>query len=61
MSAEVAMLTCRFPEHLHPVSQTILDHYLNGVLTASEFQRFFSLPNSDYIDLAACLVKLIAA
>ena len=60
MSADAAMAACRFPEHLHPISQIILDHYLSGVLSAPEFLRFFSLPNSDYIDLAACLVKMIA-
>ena len=61
MQPDAAMLACRFPDRLHPVSQNILDHYLSGVLSTPEFLRFFSLPNSDYIPLARCLVDLILA
>ncbi len=58
---ELVMLACSFPERLHPVSQSILDYYLAGVLTTPEFLRYFSLPNSDYIPLARCLVDLLPA
>ncbi len=59
MAPEMAMALCQFPQRLHPVSQSVLDHYLSGALTTPEFMRFFSLPNSDYIALARCLVDLL--
>lgn len=61
MQPELAMMICRFPDRLHPVSQNIVDYYLTGVLTTPEFLRFFSLPNSDYIPLARCLVDILLA
>lgn len=60
MYPEVAEWLCGFPAHLHPVSQMFLDYYLAGQMSTAEFLRFFSLPNSDYIPLAACLVKLLS-
>lgn len=59
-SGPVAALTCDFPERLHPVSRLFLDAFLEGRMSASDFQRFFSLPNSDYIPLAECLVRLFS-
>lgn len=50
---------CEFPERLHPVSKMFLEAFLEGRMSSVEFQRFFSLPNSDYIVLAECLVKLL--
>lgn len=60
MPPEIAQTLCGFPDRLHPVSQLFLDHYLAGRMAAHEFLRYFSLPNSDYIPLAACLVKLLS-
>lgn len=53
-------LACEFPERLHPVSRVFLDAFLDGRMTAAQFKRFFSLPNSDYIPLAECLVRLFS-
>ena len=55
----VAQQLCGFPDRLHPVSETILHGFLGGLLSQPDFLRFFSLPNSDYIALAACLVKIM--
>ena len=49
---------CSFPERLHPVSRLFLEAYLEGRMPTTQFQRFFSLPNSDYIPLAECLVQV---
>ncbi len=59
-SISVVTLGCEFPERLHPVSRLFLDAFLEGRMSAAEFQRFFSLPNSDYIPLAECLVRLFS-
>jgi len=59
MTPELAMLACRFPERLHPVSRLFLDHFLAGEMTTGQFLRFFSLPDSDYIPLARCFVTLL--
>lgn len=56
----IAHLVCDFPARLHPASRIFLDAFLDGRMTAAEFQRFFSLPNSDYIPLAECLVRLLS-
>ncbi len=50
---------CKLPPKLHPVSELFLDRYLDGAMTTAEFLRFFSLPNSDYIRLAKCIVDWI--
>ena len=55
----VAMVVCGFPDVLHPVSQDLLDGYLGGQLSAPQFLRAFSLPNSDYVPLGQCLVTLL--
>jgi hypothetical protein len=47
---------CGFPERLHPVSAMFLRYFIDGEMAANEFLRFFSLPNSDYIDLGQCIV-----
>jgi len=51
---------CDFPERLHPVSRGFLEAFLEGRMSRDNFQRFFSLPNSDYISLAECVAELIA-
>ena len=55
------MLGCEFPVRLHPVSGDLLDAWFANLITTHEFQRMFSLPNSDYIELAECLVRLFAS
>ncbi len=60
MNPEVALLVCKFPDPLHPVSQMFLSAFLEGRMTTQEFLRFFSLPNSDYIPLAQCFVTMLA-
>jgi len=59
MSPTQAQYLCDFPDRIHPVSRLILDYYIDGVISTGEFLRFFSLPNSDYISLAACYVSMI--
>ena len=46
---------CTLPETLHGASRTVLLHYVEGTLPNAEFRRLFSLPNSEYLALGACL------
>ena len=46
---------CVLPEKLHGASRTVLLHYVEGTLPTPEFRRLFSLPNSEYLELGACL------
>ena len=50
---------CDLPVKMHPVSREFLQYFLEGKLTPAEFLRVFSLPNSDYLPLAECLVRLL--
>jgi hypothetical protein len=50
---------CDFPLRLHPVSELIMNYYNEGRISTAEFLRYFSLPNSDYIELAACYVSMV--
>ena len=59
MTPELAQVICRFPERLHPVSQMFFDHFIQGFMTTAAFMRFFSLPNSDYIELGHCFVQVM--
>ena len=59
MDPAVAQLACHFPERLHPVSQLFFDQFVQGFMTTAEFLRFFSLPNSDYIQLGHCFVQMM--
>jgi hypothetical protein len=52
---------CTVPERLHPASEHFLWLYLRGDMSEQHFQRLFSLPNSDYIPLAECLIALVRA
>ena len=57
MPAHLAMYeVCHMMGPLHPVSQLFLDAFTRGDMTPELFQRFFSLPNSDYIGLAECIL-----
>ena len=54
-----AQYYCDFPLRLHPVSELFMNYYNEGRITTAEFLRYFSLPNSDYIDLAFCYISMI--
>ena len=60
MESEIVRAACEFPQRIHPVSEMILASYLAGDLTTAQFLRFFSLPNSDYIELSACFVQVMS-
>ena len=60
-SQQLAQTACGFPDRLHPVSQLFLDNYVSGTMSTENFVRFFSLPNSDYLELAYCFVSLFGA
>ncbi|MGI9333759.1 MAG: hypothetical protein ACR2RL_11475, partial [Gammaproteobacteria bacterium] len=57
---DLARASCEFPERLHPVSDMLLTHFVDGNLSVAAFLRFFSLPNSDYIELARCIVTALS-
>ena len=59
MTPELAQAICHFPERLHPVSQQFFDQFILGFLTTADFMRFFSLPNSDYIELGHCFMQVM--
>jgi hypothetical protein len=59
MTPELAQLICHFPERLHPVSQQFFDRFVQGFMTTADFMRFFSLPNSDYIQLGYCFMQVM--
>lgn len=44
------------PKRLHPVSRRILEAWLAGLIPTPVFQRFFHLPNSDYLPVGECLI-----
>ena len=53
-----ALLVC-LPERLHPVSRMFLELYIQGRITTHDFLWAFHLPNSDYLPVAACIVKIL--
>lgn len=57
MTAEV--LTC-LPARLHPISRLILDAFLDGRITRQDFLWGFHLPNSDYLEVAQCILRALA-
>jgi hypothetical protein len=59
MTPELAQAICHFPDRLHPVSQLFFDRFVQGYMTTADFMRFFSLPNSDYIELGHCFVQVM--
>jgi hypothetical protein len=48
------------PARLHPVSRMILDGFLDGRLTRADFLWGFHLPNSDYLEVAQCVLRALA-
>lgn len=48
------------PERLHPISRQFLDAWLDGEMTTASFLRWFHMPNSDYLDVAQCLLATMA-
>jgi hypothetical protein len=59
MTPELAQVICHFPARLHPVSQQFFDQFIQGFMTTADFMRFFSLPNSDYIELGHCFMQVM--
>ena len=57
MTPELAQVICQFPDRLHPVSQQFFYRFIQGFMTTADFLRFFSLPNSDYIQLGHCFMR----
>jgi hypothetical protein len=53
------ILVC-LPEPLHPVSRMFLEHWLAGDLATAEFLRWFHMPNSAYLSVAECVLKVVA-
>ena len=56
---EIAQYVCGFPNRLHPVSELFMNYFNDGRMSIADFLRYFSLPNSDYIELAACYVYMV--
>ncbi len=48
------------PTRLHPVSRMFLDAFLAGRITKQDFLWAFHLPNSDYLPVAECIVRILA-
>lgn len=60
MPVHLAMYeVCHMMQPLHPASQLYLDAFTLGEMSRELFQRFFSLPNSDYIGLAECILHIL--
>jgi len=53
------ILAC-LPARLHPVSRMILDGFLDGRLTRADFLWGFHMPNSDYLEVAQCVLRVLA-
>lgn len=48
------------PARLHPVSRMFLEALLAGRMSKYDFRWAFHLPNSDYIPVAECILKVLA-
>ncbi len=59
MDYTIAQYYCDFPLRLHPVSELIMNYFNEGRMSVAEFLRYFSLPNSDYIEIAACYINMV--
>lgn len=55
----VEVLAC-LPTRLHPVSRLFLDAFLDGRITREHFLWGFHLPNSDYLDVAQCVLRALS-
>ena len=49
------------PGQLHPVSEVFLKAWLAGEISTANFRRFFHLPDSDYLDVAQCILTVTGA
>lgn len=58
MPAEIAIC---LPDSLHPVSRMFLDSWLAGDMSTSSFLRWFHMPNSDYLEVAECLLTVVSS
>lgn len=47
------------PERLHPVSMQFLEAWLNGEMSTAQFLRWFHMPNSDYLEVAQCILAAV--
>ena len=54
-------ITVCLPQRLHPVSETVLNYWLGGEFSTAEFLRWFHMPNSDYLEVAQCILRVFAA
>lgn len=54
-----AQYFCNFPERLHPVSEMYMELFNLGKISPMVFLRYFSLPNSDYIEIGLCYIAMI--
>lgn len=59
MAIHPRLLAC-LPPRLHPVSRKLLEAWVSGRLSTPTFQRFFHMPNSDYLPVGECLVQVMA-
>ena len=60
ITREIATQTlCSLPETLHPLSASALDQLLAHQVAWVEFVRYFTLPNSDYLALADCILAVL--
>jgi hypothetical protein len=48
------------PDRLHPVSRMFLEAWLAGDMSTGSFLRWFHMPNSDYLEVAQCLLTVAA-
>ena len=48
---------CGFPYAMHVNSVAILANYLDNIITATIFTRYFHLPNSNYQELGRCILE----
>jgi hypothetical protein len=53
------LIAC-LPDRLHPVSRIFLDQWVDGSMSTTEFLRWFHMPNSDYLEVAQCLLRAAA-
>lgn len=47
------------PTKLHSFSRLVLYAYLEGHMDTTEFRRWFSMPNSDYIMVSDCVAQRV--
>lgn len=55
-----AVVQACLPDRLHPISEQFLEAWLAGEMSTSSFLRWFHMPNSDYLDVAQCVLATVA-